>query len=284
MPPSLRRFAAILLLPLATTPALAQEGAALYAANCAPCHGADRGGDGADAAFLRQPPGKLDRATLAPFSEAQLTAKILDGRELPLAIDSAALRARAREVEGLVAHMRRLPEIKWRLVDRGEEIYFGRCSSCHGPLGRPPAARPEGVGAIRDLSDPEFQRSLTDEELIEAVRHGRKGMPALVPRVPAEDGPPLAAYVRLLSPGYAAYQTHCASCHGTDGRPAGTLGEERRLPTVVFGAAYFRAVDADVLRAKIWHMEEEQNSTMPHYRRVLSQDQASAIAAYLLAE
>jgi mono/diheme cytochrome c family protein len=275
-----RLFLAFLIAFAAPAPATA-DGGATYAIHCAPCHGESGAGDGPDTALLHRRPTSLRGEALEPYSVEQLTAKILDGRELPLGLDQEALRARAEDVEGLIRHLQRIPSIDWRLVEPGEEIYFSRCSSCHGPLGRPPAELPAGVRVLGDLSDPGFQDTITDAELLQAVRHGKDGMPALIPRVPESDGPALVAYVRLMSPGFVDYQTHCASCHGADGRAAGTLGEEMRLPTVVFDAAYFRRVDPEALRTQAWHMAAEKQVTMPHYRRVLSESQTRAVAAYM---
>lgn len=254
----------------------------LYLSQCAPCHGSDRRGDGADAALLaKKKAPDLSSAHLRRYSTSEIEAKIRDGRELPLALDRPALWQRAGDVEAIVAFLERLPDIPWPAVEEGEVIYFDRCVDCHGTTGRPPARLPAGVKAPRDLGAPAFQRSLGDEELLAAVRHGRDGMPALLPRISESDGAPLLAYVRLLSPGFELYQRHCMSCHGRDGRGVGTLGEERALPTVVFDEAYFGRTDPEELRAKVWHMESSNAPAMPHYRRLLTDEQIRSLAEYL---
>jgi mono/diheme cytochrome c family protein len=133
----------------------------------------------------------------------------------------------------------------------------------------------------RDLSDPVVQRSLKDDALVQVVRHGRKGMPALVPRIPASDGPPLAAFVRVLSPGFTLYQRYCASCHGEDGRPDSSLTAEVTTPKVVFDKAYFAQHDPEQLRTTVWHMLSEEKPAMPHYRWILNSAQARSIIEYL---
>jgi mono/diheme cytochrome c family protein len=160
-------------------------------------------------------------------------------------------------------------------------LYADRCELCHGATGAPGAELPPGVHRPRDLSDPAVQRSIHDHDLIVVVRHGRKGMPALTPRVPESDGPPLAAFVRLFSPGFTLYSRYCANCHGDHGDGVRDLGEAIRLPTVAFDRKYFAKVDPEQLRKSIWHMLSEHKPIMPHYRWALSEAQARAVVEYL---
>jgi mono/diheme cytochrome c family protein len=258
------------------------DGDRLYRKHCASCHGAGGRGDGPDASVFSTPPRNLRDGFLERYSTADLVRRVREGRPLDLVLDLPRLRARTAEVEALVAYVKRLPAIEWRLVDRGREVYVERCVLCHGPDGTPPLTPPPGVlRTPRDLSDPAVQRSISDKELVVRVRHGRKGMPALVPRVPKTAAPPLAAFVRLLSPGFTLYDTYCANCHGDDGRGAHTTGEAIQLPTVVFDRAYFAHRDPEQLRASVWHMVAQEKPAMPHYRWTLSNEQAAAIIEYL---
>jgi mono/diheme cytochrome c family protein len=264
-----------------TRTAFALDGEQIYRAQCAPCHGVDGRGDGPDAALLAKKPTDLRERGLHKYSTEQLAAKIRSGRELPLAVDENAARARSQEVESLVVYVRHIPSTDWEQVEGGEAIYVTRCASCHGDTGKPPAVLPAGVSAPRDLSDPKVQSSISDALLLETVRHGRAGMPALVPQVKMTDGPPLSAYVRLLSPGYTSYVQFCMSCHGRDGRGVGTLGEEMTLPTVVFDRRYVEHTDAEVLRTRVWHMVAEHQMIMPHHRSLLNEKQVLAVAQYM---
>ena len=257
------------------------DGGTLFLRQCAPCHGKTGAGDGPDAEYYTSAPRNLRDGFLARYPTEVLVRRIREGRALPLTVDPKALKARSDDVESLLTHLERLPRIDWRRVEEGWGLYVDRCESCHGPYGKPGQGLPAGVRRPRDLSDPIYQRSLTDADLLAAVRHGRRHMPALVPRVPERAGPPLAAFVRVLSPGFELYSRHCASCHGDDGRGAGSLMETVQAPTVVFDEAYFRDHKPEQIRLSVWHMVDQSKPVMPHFRWDLSEPEARAIVDYL---
>jgi mono/diheme cytochrome c family protein len=260
-----------------------RHGERLFAHHCASCHGRAAEGDGLDAALFDPRPPALTGDLLKGHPDAALVARIRGDRARALALDPAALRGHATDVEAIAAHLERLPTVDWRVVERGQEIYVDRCALCHGPYGRPDAPPPPGVGSPRDLSDPAFQRARDDDELRAAVRHGFKGMPALVPRISEADARAVAAFVRLLSPGFERYTRYCAACHGDDGRGAGSFAEAQRLPSVVFDRAYFARHDPEQVRSAVWHMLDEKAPRMPHLRKPVSARDAAAIVTYLRA-
>jgi len=257
------------------------DGRVLYGRYCAPCHGVAGRGDGPDAGIFSERPRNLHEGFLDRYKTEDLVRRVRDGRQLELALDLQELRTQAKQVEEVVDYLKRLPAIDWQLAESGWETYIDRCELCHGSTGQPGATLPAGVHRPRDLSDPAVQRSISDKDLIVVVRHGRKGMPALAPRVPKSDGPALAAFVRLLSPGFTLYSRYCANCHGDRGRGVQNLGEAIRLPTVVFDRSYFAKHDPEELRKEIWHMLSEHKPAMPHYRWTISEAQARAIVEYL---
>ena len=267
--------------PVGAAFAAEPDGRVLYQQYCLSCHGPSGRGDGPDATIFVVPPRDLHEGFLSRYATDDLVRRLRDGRALELGLDLAALRAHAQGVEDLVAHLKRLPGIDWDLVAPGWERYVDRCELCHGPTGRPGTILPCGVRCPRDLSDPKFQRSMSDKDLITAVRHGRKHMPALTPRVTVDEAKELAKFVRLLSPGFELYSRYCANCHGDDGRGVRAMSERVRLPKVVFDHAYFKAHDSDQLRTSVWHMLADEKPMMPHFRPLLSEAEARAIIEYV---
>lgn len=263
-------------------PNRATDGKRLFHTECAPCHGSTGRGDGPDAALFSPPPRNLHEGFLDRYDTMALERRVLDATPLALALDPAALQAHVDDVEKIVAYLERLPEIDWSLVEPGEEIYVERCELCHGPYGRAPASLPPGVEHPRDLSSPAFQRAYSDSELLKAVRHGPKGMPPIRGLTGDANGKALVAYVRLLSPGYEAYEHYCASCHGDDGiGTGGASGSDLKRPTVIFDRPYFASHDGEYLRTKVWHMLAEHKPAMPHFRGTLTEPQARTIVDYL---
>lgn len=260
--------------------ATAPNGRALYERHCEHCHGVTGRGDGPDAEIFVTRPRDLQSGFLARYSTDDLVRRLRSGVPLQLALDLPALRARAGDVEALAAHLERLPSVNWRRVEEGQALYVDRCELCHGRTGAPELTVPHGARPPRDLGDPAFQRAMTDAELAIVVRHGRRGMPAVGP-IDAQEVPALIAFVRLLSPGYALYDGYCASCHGDDGRGAGSFVEADERPTVVFDRAYFRRRDPEQVRAAIWHMLDTKRPAMPHFRSILTEAEARAVITYL---
>jgi mono/diheme cytochrome c family protein len=282
------RASLALLFLLAVGPALAApaqpDGRALYVEQCARCHGGDRGGDGADAAFFSPPPRDLGTGFLAVHSDEALLARLREGEPLSLAQDAEGRAARSRTVEVLVAHLRELPDLDWKQIDAGGLIYGARCEVCHGPFGKPwPGADlPPGVQRMpRDLRSPAFQASVNDAQLLEAIEHGRAGMPALVPRLGDTESAQVLAFVRLLSPGFETYSFYCAGCHGDDGRGRGIMLGEGRRPDIIFDRAFFGETDPEELRMRVWHMMDAGGGGMPHFDKSLTDAQLKAIFAYL---
>lgn len=276
-------YVALLLVALASARVALGEpdGRVLYLRYCASCHGERGRGDGPDATLFAAPPRNLHEHFLNKYSTDELVRRVREGRALALELDPVALRARSREVEEVVGYLKRLPEVDWNSVSPGWEIYVDRCELCHGPAGKPGIAAPAGVKSPCNLSDPICQRRLHDADLVVAVRHGRKGMPALTPRVTEAEAKSLAAFVRLLSPGFAVYTQYCANCHGDDGRGVSDMGEAIKVPAFDFDHAYLKRTDPEQLRSRIWHMVAENKPVMPHFQWQLDQVQGRAIIEYL---
>jgi len=256
------------------------DGGALYRRNCSPCHGMDGSGNGPNASLFTLRPRNLHEGFLDAYSTEDLVRRIRDGRPLELALDKPALYRRAEQVDDIARYLETLPTVDWEAVGLGWSIYMTRCETCHGPFGEPP----ELTAAARrppDFRDPRFQKSISDRELLMAVVHGRKGMPALTPRLNPAEAVEALSYVRHLSPGFQLYTEYCAVCHGDDGRGADSFGEAFPAPGVVFDRDYFRRTSPEDLRAAVWHMAQMQVPSMPHFRDVLTENETRAIVEFL---
>lgn len=273
--------AVLLLIQLPRAVAAGPDGEALYRRHCAPCHGSNGRGDGPDAGLFASRPRDLREGFLNKYPAADLVRRVREGAALQLGVDPPALRARATEVEALAAYMKTLPAIDWPQFEVGRQTYVDRCEVCHGAYGHPPADLPPGVTRPADLTAATLVAVRAPPALLALVRRGHERMPALVPRLPEADGPALAAFLRLLSPGFESWDRNCTACHGDDGRGEGRLAEALGMPPVAFDATYFRTHDPEQVRAAIWHMLARQKPTMPHFRWTLTEAQAAAIVAYL---
>jgi predicted CXXCH cytochrome family protein len=81
----------------------------------------------------------------------------------------------------------------------GAALYTRACTSCHGAAGVPNPAMVRSLGAIPDLSDPAFQRTLADSTISNVIANG-KGTKMRAPRTPytPEQLRALVAHVRSL--------------------------------------------------------------------------------------
>ena len=173
----------------------ASDGASVYAAFCAGCHGPE--GQGHRAAGLAAFPSVANPDFLGLASDALVAETILRGRPgtRMRAWGDGTTGLTAEDVPPLVAHLRALAGVvapsetrpsRWVAGDpgEGERLYASSCAGCHGAAG-------EGADAPA-LRNPVLQELATDTYFVETVRQGRRGtaMPAF--------GTPSATY-RTLS-------------------------------------------------------------------------------------
>lgn len=258
-----------------------QAGVYLYRRHCANCHGLDGRGNGPAAAWLAAEPRDLRSGWMAQLPPDALIDRILAGRSLRLEFDPQAMRQRAADVDAVVTHLERLASVEWKNVEPGWKLYIERCEACHGPYGRPAPAPAGSESSVRDLADPRYQHDTADTEMVQAIQHGRRGMPALVPRLERPEAVQILQFVRLLSRGFEIYSEACAACHGDDGRGASSPSDTMDTPSIVFDRAYFERVDREALLVKAWHMVGEHQPRMPHFEEDLSRDDVRRILQYL---
>jgi mono/diheme cytochrome c family protein len=289
--PSMRPSLALLLLLFITTVAAApprpdtadiEQGRGLYLFNCARCHGQTAIGNGPEAMFLREKPADLRRSeVLEDYPDQVLVDRIRGTRKLHLEVRPRAVARHADDTESIYRFLRSIPSIQWTKVEPGELVFLDRCSPCHGLYGKGEPPYPPGVTRPpRDLSDPSFHSATDAKTLSELVRHGKRGMPGLVPRLTDPQARDVAAFVRILSPGFALYDRLCSVCHGREGEGATGALEESNAPRFAFDARYFRTHDPEEVRRNIWHMLEDAEPGMPHFLE-LTNEQVKAILVYL---
>jgi mono/diheme cytochrome c family protein len=266
-------------------------GEAFYLRQCADCHGWEgRGGGPVAGMFGIRPPSLRRPGLWAAHSEAELTAKVLYGRQLWLPFDAQTPISSNADIVGLTAYIRRLPSIAWEQVNRGQELYDSLCVYCHGLYGRGDGIMAEQLPAPpRDLSSPMYQHQVDDATLLRIIADGKGAMPGVGDLMNTEQLRAVVAYVRVLSPGYELYSRFCAVCHGIDGHPpeidteateeADGMPEE--LPQMAFNQAYFRTHSEEQVRRGVQHMLRQSRAIMPHFSGELTQEQVREILAYL---
>jgi len=267
-------------------------GEALYIRHCADCHGWEARGDGPVAKLFKVKAPSLRRPELfAQASEADLMDRILYGKALEVPFEATTLALTEADITALMAHLRRLPDIGWDRVGQGQQLYDMLCVYCHGIYGRGDGLlAPQLPTPPRDLSAPEFQRRISDAELLAVITDGKGLMPgsgAIMTTAQLQD---VLAFVRVLSPGFELYDRFCAGCHGADGHPPVLTMEEseddslaEEMPTVVLHQAYFRMRSEEQVRGSVRHMLQQSRGLMPHFAGEISKDDVRHILGYLKA-
>jgi cbb3-type cytochrome c oxidase subunit III len=77
----------------------------------------------------------------------------------------------------------------------GAAIFKQKCSMCHGPEGK-------GFPALKtpDFTDPKWQAGITDEQITDTIKNGKKGtpMPAFAGKLSDDEIAAVRDYVRSL--------------------------------------------------------------------------------------
>ncbi|MBZ5545607.1 MAG: c-type cytochrome [Acidobacteriia bacterium] len=78
----------------------------------------------------------------------------------------------------------------------GADLFKQKCSMCHGADGK-------GFAALKtpDFTDPKWQRSLKDKDIIETIKNGKKGtpMPPFADKLKEDEIQELVNYIRSLN-------------------------------------------------------------------------------------
>jgi len=155
----------------------ATDGATLFGAFCAGCHGAD--GQGRRAPGMAAFPSIANPDLLARVSDDFLLATIRKGRpgrRMPAWASDAGLKP--AEMRAVIAHLRGLarspapppdPRPRWIAADAqaGSQIFHATCAGCHGDKGQ------GGEGPA--LNNAVLLGSATDSYLFATIANGRRG-------------------------------------------------------------------------------------------------------------
>lgn len=128
---------------------------------------------------------------MKPSSHSSLPARSPSYRWAPLGTRLALLLMSLTFVGCQTAHER-------STVERGRAAFGRICSGCHGFDGKG-GTRAGFAVPPRDLTDPTFHASITDEQILFTLRNGKGQMPAFAALLPESEQLELLAYVRSLA-------------------------------------------------------------------------------------
>lgn len=149
----------------AAPPSIAR-GAAIYAQNCARCHGSGGAGDGPMASQIEFPLPDFTRPDLAlNTTPAKWFDAITNGsieRLMPPWKDSLAEEQRWH----LVAYLYSLSAAP-EMLEAGKVIYAADCAGCHGEAGK--GDGPKAEGALPDFAGQQFMAAKADADFLAAI-------------------------------------------------------------------------------------------------------------------
>jgi cytochrome c oxidase cbb3-type subunit 2/cytochrome c oxidase cbb3-type subunit I/II len=175
------------------------RGGALFAANCASCHGSAGRGDGKASESLLPKPANL---TAARFSDERLSSVLWNGvagsamppwRQLP----TEDLRALVAYVQSLHASAA-APGVQEAVIPGlGKALFIAMCSSCHGETG---AGNGPAAGALAPAPTNFHLKKPTEERAWDVLENGVPGtaMPPWRNQLSADQRHALVEFVRSL--------------------------------------------------------------------------------------
>jgi cbb3-type cytochrome oxidase cytochrome c subunit/cytochrome c553 len=175
------------------------SGGALFAANCASCHGPSGVGDGGASASLLPRPANL---TAARFSDERLSSVLWNGvagssmppwRQLP----TEDLRALVAYIQSLHPPSAVPSTQEDTSLDEGKSLFAANCASCHGDRG---AGNGPAAGALAPAPTNFHLKKPTQERVWEVLENGLPGtaMPPWTSQLSADQRRALVGFVRSL--------------------------------------------------------------------------------------
>ena len=158
-------------------------------------------------------------------------------------------------------------------------LFANQCAACHGKEGLGQANR------FPNLSDDAWQWGGAEEQILLSIRDGRvAAMPGWRTLLGEQGVDAVTDYVLSLGAhggeeseshetGKALFSTHCASCHGTDGRGNQALGASNLRDEVWLYGGNQAAVRASIA--------DGRNGVMPAQKRRLEKAQIRLLVSWL---
>lgn len=177
-----------------------EAGQAVYATNCASCHGPRGLGDGPAARLLKPPPPALANANLMRSATPELMFRKVTIGVTGTAMPPFAEKLSAQDRWNVVAY---LTELRQSTADitLGEGLYTQSCAACHGVSGTGDGPLARGLSKLPpELGSFSWQSQRSDSQLALAVRAGVPGSPMPPsPSLTAGQERAIVAYLRSLA-------------------------------------------------------------------------------------
>jgi mono/diheme cytochrome c family protein len=180
------------------------QGQAIYAQNCAPCHGNTGQGDGPQAANLPNPVsaiGQLDIARASvPSNWFQIVTNGNINRYMPGFITGLDDRQRW-DVLAYVYSLSMTPDI----LAQGQKVYAANCAGCHGATGKGDGPQSAGLSVqVPDFTAQDRLSQKSDNDLNNEIKQGisqgsSPAMPAFASQLSDADLWAVTSYVRALT-------------------------------------------------------------------------------------
>jgi mono/diheme cytochrome c family protein len=167
------------------------DGQAIFAENCAPCHGPAGLGDGPQAAQLPNPVAALGSADFArQATPADWYTQVTKGNIEKFMPPFASLSDRQRWDTVAYAFSLSMPP---EAIAQGEQLFQANCAQCHGEAGT-------GGSAAIDFTDQAVMAEVSQASLFQVISDGAApSMPAFAQQLSEVERWALAAYLRSLT-------------------------------------------------------------------------------------
>jgi mono/diheme cytochrome c family protein len=166
------------------------SGAAIFATECAPCHGEKGLGDGVMAAQLQKPPaalGKLENARAAAPANWYTTVTQGNMQSFMPPFNSKLSDQQRWDVVAYAISLGTTPDE----ISQGKTVYEANCAQCHGADGK--------SSPTVDLTDQAVMAKLTQNDIVGFINKGVGTMPGLGGAIADVDTYAVAAYVRTFT-------------------------------------------------------------------------------------